>query len=119
VSLCWLLVMTLLLPPLDHARSYRSLVGRIAQQVPRSACIAAPGMPRPEVVALEYLGGWRVDATADAAGSGCRYMLLVETRQLRSRAGAEWQLVARERRNTNEEEITAVYRRRPAPRPAS
>jgi 4-amino-4-deoxy-L-arabinose transferase-like glycosyltransferase len=119
VSLCWLLVMTLLLPPLDHARSYRSLVGRIAQQVPRTACIAAPDMPRAQVVALEYFGGWRVDATDRAAASGCRYLLLLETRQQRSRAGAEWQLVARERRNTNEEEITAVYRRRPAPRPAS
>ncbi|MEO5696380.1 MAG: hypothetical protein ABIQ60_04505, partial [Burkholderiaceae bacterium] len=28
VALCWLLAMTLLLPPLDHARGYRSLVGR-------------------------------------------------------------------------------------------
>jgi 4-amino-4-deoxy-L-arabinose transferase-like glycosyltransferase len=111
VSLCWLLVMTLLLPPLDTARSYRSLIARVAQQVPRNACIAAPGMPRAEVVALEYLGGFRVDAlTADAA-TRCPYLLLVETRQAPARAGAGWQLVARERRNTSDEEITAVYRR--------
>ena len=69
VSLCWLLVMTLLLPPLDHARSYRSLVTRIAQQVPRDACIAAPGMSRAQVVALEYLGGYRVDAMTPARPS--------------------------------------------------
>ena len=119
VSLCWLLVMTLLLPPLDHARSYRSLVNRIARQVPAQACIAAPGMPRPQVVALEYLGGYRVDATAGAAASGCPYLVLLETRQKPADAGAEWQLLARERRNTNDEEITAVYRRRPAPPPTT
>ncbi len=59
VAVCWLLVMTLLLPPLNHARGYRSLVERIARHVPRDACIAAPGMARAEVAALEYLGGFR------------------------------------------------------------
>ena len=49
---CWLLAMTLLLPPLDNARSYRSMVQRISKQVPTSECIAAPHMPRAEVVAL-------------------------------------------------------------------
>lgn len=111
VSLSWLLVMTLLLPPLDHARSYRSLVTRIAQQVPRDACIAAPGMPRAEVVALEYFGTFRVDAVTGAAAARCPFMLLVETRQLPVRAAASWQLVGRERRNASDDEVTAIYRR--------
>jgi hypothetical protein len=111
VSLCWLLVMTLLLPPLDHARSYRSLVNRIAQQVPRDACIAAPGMPRAQVVALEYLGGYRVDAQASASATDCMYLLLMETHQTTAPAAPGWQLVARERRNTNDEDVTIVYRR--------
>ncbi len=66
VSVCWLLVMTLLLPPLDNARSYRAMMQRIARLVPVSACVAAPGMVRAEVVALEYLGGYRVDAVTPA-----------------------------------------------------
>jgi 4-amino-4-deoxy-L-arabinose transferase-like glycosyltransferase len=114
VSLCWLLVMTLLLPPLDQARSYRSLVARVGQQVPRDACIAAPGMPRAEVVALEYLGGWRVDAVTPDSATRCPFLLLVETRQSPRRPGDGWQLVTRERRNTSDDEITAVYRRAPA-----
>ena len=115
VSLCWLLVMTLLLPPLDHARSYRSLVSRIAQQVPRDACVAAPGMARAQVVALEYLGGYRVDAKTPAATSGCSFLLLMETRQVAAPATPGWQLVARERRGANDDEVTAVYRRAAAP----
>ena len=111
VALCWLLVMTLLLPPLDHARGYRSLVERIARHVPSAQCVAAPGMPRAEVVALEHLGGFRIDALTPATASRCDYLLQMETRVEPSRPGPAWQLLRRERRNTSDEEITAVYRR--------
>ena len=116
VALCWLLVMTLLLPPLDHARSYRSLVQRIAQQVPADACIAAPGVPRAQVVAVEHFGRYRVDAVTPASTTRCRFLLQMETRSTPSASGAGWKLLARERRNTGEGEITAIYRR--AARPA-
>ena len=111
VALCWLLLMTLLLPPLDHARSYRALVQRIAQHVPAQACIAAPGVARGQLVALQHLGGFEVDAMTSIERSPCRYLLQMETRQRPSEVGPGWQLLARERRNTNEDEITAVYRR--------
>src|SRR4029079_2961883 len=41
VGVCFLLVMTLLLPPLDNARSYRAMMQRIACIVPAGAFIAA------------------------------------------------------------------------------
>jgi hypothetical protein len=117
VALCWLLVMSLLLVPLDHARSYRSLIERIAQQVPRDACIAAPGMSRAQLVALERLGGYLVDGVTAAAATKCPYLLLMETRDQPSSPGPGWQLLARERRNNSDDEITAIYRR--AVKPAS
>ncbi len=115
VALCWLLVMTLLLPPLDNARSYRSLIQRIAQRVPSDACIAAPGMPRAQVVALEHLGGYRVDARTAPAATKCEYLLQVSPRAKPGSPGAGWKLLARERRNTSEDEITAIYRRAASP----
>jgi len=111
VALCWLLVMTLLLPPLDIARGYRSQIQRIATQMPVGACVAAPGMSRPQVVALEYLGGFRVDALTPAAATRCDYLLQSESRLAPSIVGANWQLLARERRNTSDDELIAVYRR--------
>ncbi|MEO7336663.1 MAG: hypothetical protein ABIV63_08785, partial [Caldimonas sp.] len=111
VSLCWLLVMTLLLAPLDHARSYRSLVIRIAQQLPQGDCIAAPGLSRAQVAALEYIGGFTVDAITAASASRCPYLLIVEAAQRPIPVDARWQLIARERRNTSDEEVIAVYRR--------
>ena len=114
VALCWLLVMTLLLPPLNHARSYRSLVQRIAKQVPHGACISAPGVPPAQVVALEYFAGFGVDAVTPPAFAPCDYLLQLETRQTPVAPRAAWQLLARERRNTSDEEVITIYRRRAA-----
>jgi hypothetical protein len=111
VALCWMLIMTLMLPPLNYARSFRSLVQRVAQHVPRDACIAAPGMPRGQVAALEYHGGFRVDAATPAMDSSCEFFLRVETRGHVPEAGPRWRLVAREQRRKNDDEVTAIYRR--------
>ncbi len=116
VALCWLLVMTLLLPPLDNARGYQSLIQRIAQRVPADACIAAPGMARAQLVALEHLGGYRVDALSTAAATRCDHLLLVETRARAVDPGPGWTLLGRERRTPRDDEVTAIYRRVPAAR---
>ena len=87
VALCWLLVMTLLLPPLDYARSYRAQVERIARQVPREAVhrrarhaaradrrprvprrLAVRRAPTPPTDAVRYLMCARARATARRAG---------------------------------------------------
>ena len=108
VSLCWLLVMTLLLPPLDNARSYRSMVQRIARQIPADGCIAAPGMARSEVVALEYFAGYRIDATTTLSDTRCDHLLLARPQVT---APPPWQYLGRERRNRNDDEVTDLYRR--------
>ena len=111
VSLCWLIVMTLLLPPLDNARGYRSMVQRIARQMPASACIAAPEMTRAQVVALEYLGGFRVDAVTPAAATRCEFLLLARTQKA---AAPPWEFIGRERRNRNDDDVIDIYRRNAA-----
>jgi hypothetical protein len=111
VALCWLLLMTLWLPLLDHARSYRPLMQRIAQRIPSGACVAAPGVPRAQLAALEYLGRFRVDATASPDTTRCDYLMQMETRRKPGDAGPRWQRIASERRPTDREEITAIYRR--------
>jgi 4-amino-4-deoxy-L-arabinose transferase-like glycosyltransferase len=108
VALCWLLLMTLWLPVLDYARSYRPLIERIARHVPRDACIAGPDLPRGQIVALEHMGGYRVDATSADA---CGYLLRLEGISRPRPAPAGWSLVSRERRPADREEVTAIYRR--------
>ena len=113
VALFWLLLMTLGLPLLDYARSYRPLIERIARHVPRGACVAAPGLPRGQLAALEYFGHWRVDATRGAApaATACPFLLLHETSGQRRAAPAGWTRVASERQPADRDNSTAVFRR--------
>jgi 4-amino-4-deoxy-L-arabinose transferase-like glycosyltransferase len=111
VALCWMLLMTLWLPPLDYAFSYRALVTRISQHVPADACVAAPGMSRSVIVALETLGRYHVDAVTPVSATTCKHLLVAETRQQAAMVPAPWTLVARERRPTDGQDVTAIYRR--------
>ena len=117
VALCWLLLMTLWLPLLDHARSYRPLIDRIALHVPRGSCIASASLARGQGVALEYLGGYRLDTSHSAESTTCGFWLRQEARRTPLRAPAGWSLLARERRPTDTEEVTAIYKRRTSASP--
>ncbi|MEY2893317.1 MAG: hypothetical protein RJA98_3225 [Pseudomonadota bacterium] len=113
VALAWLLLMTLWLPLLDYALSYRPLVQRLAQQLPPHSCVAAPGMARAELVALEYLGGWRVDAATPLNQSRCEFWLQVEPRKVAPAQRAGWRWVGEASRPTDRADTTRIYRREP------
>ena len=76
VALCWLLTMTLLLPPLDYARSNKALIERLRAQLPPTVgCLAAPDMALSTLAALEFQGHWSVDGNTPLATSRCHYAL--------------------------------------------
>lgn len=111
VALSWLLLMTLWLPLLDYARSYRPLLERLAAHVPREACIAAPGLPRSQLAALEVMGGWRVDAVTPHTDTPCEFLMTIGRPRGDPPVVEGWTHVARERRPTDRDEATLVYRR--------
>jgi 4-amino-4-deoxy-L-arabinose transferase-like glycosyltransferase len=108
VTLSLVLVMSVLLPPFDNARSYRSMVQRVARQIPPGTCISAPGMARAQIVALEYQGGWKVDAVRPPGRSGCEILMLPRDR---NPPDASWLFVARERRVRSEDDVVDIYQR--------
>jgi hypothetical protein len=121
LTLCWLLLLTLLLPVIDYARSLQPLVSRIALHVPPGACVLAREMPRAKLAAMEFHGGWRVvalDRSADLArlDPSCRHLVLATSARVpeASLQIEGWTLLARERRPTDRDERVAVYRRNPA-----
>lgn len=116
VALSWLLTMTLLLPVLDYARSYRPMVRQIAQQVPAGACLVAPEFSRGQLAALEVHGRWTL--TRDPRRTDCRWLVLAqgerigtEPQRQRSPVLAGWQLQTRVRRPTDRDEVILIYRR--------
>jgi hypothetical protein len=117
VALTWLLVMTLLLPVIDHVMSEREWVARLAPHVPAGACIAAPDVSRAAVAALEHHGRWQVDARPDAAqASRCTVLLRRERHSRHAEAGAGWHEVARVLRPDERRDGTRVFHRSAAPR---
>ncbi len=111
VALCWLLLMTLWLPLLDYARSYRPLIDRVARALPPGACVAAPEASPSLVAALEFHARRRVDASIGAAHGPCDWMVLVSRGTSKPLPPQGWQEVAAERRPTERNELTLVYRR--------
>jgi hypothetical protein len=112
VALTWLLVMTLLLPLVDHVQSEREWVARLAPHVPAGVCIAAPDVGRAAVAALEYHGRWTVDARPAAAeASGCTVLLRRERHSRHAEAGPGWHEVARVLRPHERRDGTRVFHR--------
>ncbi len=111
VALCWLLLMTLGLPILDYARSNRPLVERLSRHVPAHECIAAPGQPLSLIAALEFFGPYRVDARDGMVKTRCNYLVRLELAEKPGPAPEGWTRIARERRPTDRNNLTAVYRR--------
>lgn len=115
VALCWLLTMTLLLPLLDQARSYRQLMARISPYMPRSELVCAPDAPVGLLTAMEYYGHYRVDGLASDPLSmrkqGCGSVVV----RIHPRAQAPvlpgWRKVAQYNQRTRNSELVVVYRR--------
>ncbi len=121
VALCWLLFLTLWLPVLDQARSYRLLLSRVQAVAPASECIHAPGASVALLTGLEYFGGYQVDGRPLGYNAGslllntgrqCNIMVL---RMSPHQPGPEmigWTKVAQVNQRTRNSESVAIYRRR-------
>ncbi len=73
-ALCWMLVMTLWLPPLDYARSYVPQVNAVKQLVGEPECIAELALERGHIAALRYHGQFTLQPLS--ADTECRYALV-------------------------------------------
>ena len=77
VALGWLLIMSLLLPPLDYARSLAPLVARLKARMPADTqCLAASGQNLATLAALEWHGGWQVHGRGSMDSSGCSHAVI-------------------------------------------
>jgi hypothetical protein len=111
VALSWLLLLTLGLPVIDYARSYRPWVSLVANDVPAGVCVGAQ-LPRSALAALEIYGRWRIDAEVDAAQTTpCPYLLVDENRRDPIAAPPGWTLVSHLHRPSEQNESTAVFRK--------
>jgi 4-amino-4-deoxy-L-arabinose transferase-like glycosyltransferase len=112
ITMVWMLVMTLGLPLVDQARSYRSVAARIAAQLsPAPNCIARRGLGDPQRALLDYFASIRTVRENDPVGSSCR-ALLVQASPLRTQPPLPgWVEAWRGSRPGDKGEMFILYRR--------
>ena len=114
VALGWLLLMTLWLPLLDQARSYRLLMNRLDKHLKHGECVLAPNSTVGLLTALEYFGGHQVHGQNGVQNStlpGCHTLVLSLTSRQPTPQLPGWELVSRERQRTQNSESIAVFER--------
>jgi hypothetical protein len=116
VALCWLLFMTLWLPLLDQAKSYRLVMARMAPHISRGDLVCAPDAPVGLLTAMEYFDGYRVNGlslTNKAHAGQCTRLVLRIQAHERAPAVPGWTKIAQYNQRTHNSEQIVIYRRRP------
>jgi hypothetical protein len=97
-TLCWILLMTLWLPLLNHGMGQRPMSQRVAAAVPAGDCVAVFGLSQAQIAGLQYHGGLRVVRAPSAAAADCN-RLVVDTEDYVHLAGVMpldgWRLMTR------------------------
>lgn len=113
VVVCWLLLTTLCLPMLDHARSYRYLVAQLKAHIDQTPCIEAPDAPVGMLAALQYFGHYRVQAQQSMHDTQCTYRLTaLAARAPVPPSPAGWQRVVVIRQRSVNSETAILYKKR-------
>ena len=73
-ALCWMLLMTLWLPPIDYARSYAPQVRAVAERVGQPSCIAELALSRAHIAALRHHGQFNLQPLL--LGTDCPWLLV-------------------------------------------
>jgi hypothetical protein len=112
--LCWLLLMTLWLPLLDHARSYGGLARRLAANVSPTGCVTAWGLQPAQTAGLVHQGHLRL-LRGSPESKDCEHLVTTPNRVADPRlAAGGWMLVTRVNRLTdNKEGLLLLARQTP------
>ncbi|RTL32248.1 MAG: hypothetical protein EKK47_04740 [Burkholderiales bacterium] len=118
VALCWLLFMSLWLPLLDQARSYRLVLARMAPHIPNGDQVCAPDAPVGLLTAMEYFDHYRVNglpltthAKPQSQSQACRWLVLRVPAHTSAPVMPGWKWVAQYNQRTHNSEQIVIYRR--------
>src|SRR3954466_10291368 len=106
VTLVWGLAMTLWLPWLDHAKSYRGVIADMQRARPKGQCVTARDLTEPQRAMFHYFAGIRAGGPADCP------LLLWHTPSIKPPAvGEGWELRWRGTRPGDTKEFFWLYER--------
>lgn len=113
-TLCWTLLMTLWLPILDRALSYKPWATQLATFTPSSACVYVSGLDRSEIAGLNYHASYEFHAySGSESQTTCAWLFV------RSQDGValgdvnlkNWIYVNKSKRPSDKNEEILIYKR--------
>ena len=112
ITMVWMLMMTLGLPLVDQAKSYRAVAAKIAVELPRATpCIARRNLGDAQRASFDYFAGLKTVPEGAADSSRCK-ALLVQAAPLRTPSvSAEWAEAWRGARPGDRNEVFILYHR--------
>lgn len=113
--LCWVLLMTLWMPLLNYARSYKPLAIQVHALTGSTQCLYSLGLSRAQIAGLGYHGGYRMqDFEKNLNSNECHWLIanpetLVQNQ--RSLDLSNWQKIKVIRRPSDKREDIVVFNR--------
>jgi 4-amino-4-deoxy-L-arabinose transferase-like glycosyltransferase len=112
ITMVWMLLMTLGLPLVDEARSYRAVANRLAAAVPPDAgCIARRTVGEAQRALLHYFAKVRTVPAELPAAEPCGALLVQAHPQRIAKPGPEWTEAWRGARTGDRNEVFILYKR--------
>ena len=105
VTLVWGLAMTLWLPWLDHAKSYRGMIADMQRVRPKGECVTARNLTEPQRAMFHYYAG------IEASRRDCPLLLFHTPSAQAPAPGESWQLRWRGTRPGDSKEFFWLYER--------
>ncbi len=113
ITMVWMLVMTLGVPLVDQARSYRAVASRIKEALPAgSPCVARRNVGDAQRALLDYFVGLRTVREEFPLARRCGALLVQATPSRLPLAEAEWQEIWRGSRPGDRHELFILFQRR-------
>jgi len=111
IAMVWMLTMTLGVPLVDQARSYRAVSARVVQNIDGARCVARLNVGDAQRALLDYFQGLRTVPVSSPQAASCD-ALLVQAAPTRTPAiDPRWTEVWRGSRPGDRNELFILYRR--------
>jgi 4-amino-4-deoxy-L-arabinose transferase-like glycosyltransferase len=112
IAMIWMLMMTLGVPLVDQARSYRALASRVVDKLPGNfVCVARKNVGDAQRALLDYFVNLQTIREEFPAADRCNALLVQAAPTRIPEAGPEWTEIWRGSRPGDHNEVFILYRR--------
>ena len=114
-TLCWVLLMTLWLPILDRALSYRPWAQELTNLMEQPRCVYAQGLERNQIAGLSYHGKFQFLPLPNQSSTDCHWLMTRRSwlQQNTVQLPPEWTLAFVSRRPADKYEEIVIFQRKP------